>query len=71
MSNNFEEYKKELNKELQNFLKKEKKLPRDNPNLESEWKYSKETRNKLNKEIQGIYKRLQKKYNVKSNSTKE
>lgn len=71
MNNNFEEYKKELSKELQDFFEKEKKLPRDNSNSESEWKYSKETRKKLNKEVQEIYKRLQKKYNIKFDNTQE
>lgn len=71
MNNNFEEYKKELSKELQDFFEKEKKLPRDNPNPESEWKYSKETRKKLNREVQEIYKRLQKKYNIKFDNTQE
>ena len=71
MNNNFEEYKKELSKELQDFFEKEKKLPRDNSNSESEWKYSKETRKKLNREVQEIYKRLQKKYNIKFDNTQE
>ena len=71
MNDNFENYKKELNEEIQLFLKKTKKLPRNNPDQNSEWKYSKETYKKLNKEIKDIYERLQKKYNIKFDSTQK
>ncbi|MBQ8207070.1 MAG: hypothetical protein IJZ77_06365 [Bacilli bacterium] len=71
MNDNFENYKKELNEEIQLFLKNTEKLPRNNPDQDSEWKYSKETYKKLNKEIKDIYKRLQKKYNIKLDSTQK
>lgn len=71
MNDNFENYKKELNEEIQLFLKKTEKLSRNNPDQDSEWKYSKETYKKLNKEIKDIYERLQKKYNIKFDSTQK
>lgn len=59
--------KKEIEKnwqsELQSFLKKVDDLPSDNPDKESEWEFSKETLEKLNKElteIQEKYKKLEK-----------
>ena len=70
MDKNLEMYKKELNQELQAFFKKIEKIPRDNPDLSSEWEYSKQTREKINKEIEKIYIKLQKKYNIKFYSTK-
>ena len=71
MNADFENYKKELNEEIQLFLKNTEKLPRNNPDQDSEWKYSKETYKKLNKEIKDIYKKLQKKYNIKLDSTQK
>ncbi len=71
MNDKFEDYKKELNEELKNFFEKKEKLPGDNSNPESEWKYSKETLQQLNEEINEIYKRLQKKYNIKFDSTQK
>lgn len=71
MNDNFEDYKKELNEELQLFFKKTDELPSNNPDQDSEWKYSKETYKNLNKEIKDIYERLQKKYNIKFDSTQE
>ena len=71
MNDNFEDYKKELNEELRLFFKKTDRLPRNNPIKESEWEYSKETYQKLNKEIKDIYERLQKKYNIKFDSTQK
>ena len=55
MSNNLENYKKELEKEVQLFFKKVDELPGDNPNKESEWKFTKETSKKLNEELKDIY----------------
>ena len=66
MNNNLKKYREELNKELKDFLEKVDKLPRDNPESEkeNEWKFSKETRKKIDEEIKDIYQRLRKKYNI-------
>lgn len=69
MNNNLENYKKELDKEVHNFFKKVDELPGDNPNKESEWKFTRETSIKLNEELKEIYIRLQKKYNIKPDNT--
>lgn len=65
MNDNLKKYKNELEQEISFFLKKVEKLPKDNPNKESEWEFSKETYKKLNKEINEIYTRLKNKYNIK------